>query len=58
MPYSKKLNLEFKKTESGVLFSDGIAYDFSEMKMIMKLSDKDLKSVHSVKKIFSGEVVK
>lgn len=57
---SLKLNFAMRKTNKGIetMFSDRVLYNEREMFLMNSHNIKTNKKIHSVKKIFGGEIVK
>ena len=52
--YSRQLKLHYTTDGSDIVFEDGVRYSQRESFAVSKCSVKDLRLIHSVKKVFDG----
>lgn len=57
--YSEKLKQNISQHEDGsIICEDETHYSRKELSLIKNQTDEDIVAVHSIKKIFCGEIVK
>lgn len=57
VPYARQLKMMYSFDGEKAVFPDKVTYTMPELLFLSSVDDKDLQSIHIVKKIFDGEII-